>query len=544
VTGKTTVGEYLLGQLRERSVEHIFGVPGDFVLGFMDTIVKSPTHLINTCDEQAAGFAADAYARLRGMGAMCVTYGVGGLKVANPTAEAFAERSPVVVISGAPGLRERESRPMMHHKIRDYDTQRKVFEQITCASTVLSDPDVALDEIDRALATCTRHKRPVYIELPRDVAAMRARHRYSRSPSVPRSDPRTLEIAIGEATAMFRGASQPVVLAGEELHRFGLQQTFADLVHEARIPVAATILGKSVIDEDDPLFMGIYQGGIGREAVRRYVETSDCILMLGVMMTDMNLGIYTARLDRNKCIHAVTEKISVGYHVFEDVLFADFVRGLASARLPTWDGVPPAAESAPTACAETGRVITSERLFALIDGFLDETMLVIADPGDALFGAANLRAHRSTTFLSPAYYTSLGFAVPAAIGAQAAQPHLRPLVLVGDGAFQMTGMELSTCARFGMNPIVVVLNNRGYVTERFILDGPFNDVQPWDYSRVPEVIGAGCGRRVGTEDELMDALSAAVADPAQFHVIDVHLDPMDGSPALRRIAAGLAKRHA
>src|SRR4029077_1692063 len=165
----TTIGNYLIQRLYAHGVRHVFGIPGDYVLGFYDLLQQSKLRIINTCDEQGAGFAADAYARLRGLGAVCVTYCVGGLKVANTTAEAFAEKSPVVVISGAPGIKEREKNPLLHHKVQEFDTQAKVFEQLTVASTVLSDPQTAFQEIDRVLHAALRYKRPVYIEIPRDM---------------------------------------------------------------------------------------------------------------------------------------------------------------------------------------------------------------------------------------------------------------------------------------------------------------------------------------------------------------------------------------
>src|SRR5512133_644089 len=167
-----SIGQYLIDRLSERGVRHVFGIPGDYVLSFYDLLEKSKLRVINTCDEQGAGFAADAYARVCGLGAVCVTYCVGGLKVANSTAGAFAEKSPVVVISGAPGVKERQKDPLLHHKVREFDTQKKVFEQLTVASAVLSDPQTAFQEIDRVLHAALRYKRPVYLELPRDIVAL------------------------------------------------------------------------------------------------------------------------------------------------------------------------------------------------------------------------------------------------------------------------------------------------------------------------------------------------------------------------------------
>src|SRR5512138_1345036 len=205
-----SIGEYLIQRLLAHGVRHVFGIPGDYVLGFYDLLEKSRLRIINTCDEQGAGFAADAYARVRGLGAVCITYCVGGLKVANTTAEAFAEKSPVVVISGAPGMKERRKDPLLHHKVREFDTQKKVFEQLTIASTVLSDPQTAFQEIDRVLHAALRFKRPVYIELPRDIVSLRGIPHHKPPEFHERSDARSLREALEEAEQMINRAKKPV----------------------------------------------------------------------------------------------------------------------------------------------------------------------------------------------------------------------------------------------------------------------------------------------------------------------------------------------
>ncbi|MGA9580048.1 MAG: thiamine pyrophosphate-binding protein, partial [Terrimicrobiaceae bacterium] len=479
----STIGDYLIERLRALGVGHVFGIPGDYVLGFYDQLVASELEVITTCDEQGAGFAADAYARIRGLGVVCVTYCVGGLKVANPTAGAFAEKSPVVVISGAPGIKEREKNPLLHHKVREFDTQRKVFDQLTVASTVLSDPQTAFQEIDRVLHAALRFKRPVYIEIPRDIVTRFGIKHHAPARIHETSDPAALAEALDEAVRMINHARQPVILADVEVHRFGLQELLLALLEKANIPFASTILGKSVMSEQHPLYLGVYEGAMGREDVRDYVESSDCVVMLGTFMTDINLGIYTARLDPARSISATSEKLSIRYHVFEDVRFKDFMRGLAAADLKHCEpGDYPHPEGRPEFSVQPGAKLTAKRIFQRLNAFLSDETIVVADVGDALFGAADLFIHRRTEFLGPAYYASMGFAVPAAIGAQLANPALRPLVIVGDGAFQMTGMEIATAVRHKLNPIIVVLNNAGYGTERQIHDGPYNDILEWEYS--------------------------------------------------------------
>jgi len=539
-----TVGEYLIQRLYAHGVRHVFGIPGDYVLGFYELLAKSKIRIINTGDEQGAGFAADAYARVRGLGAVCVTYCVGGLKVANATAGAFAEKSPVVIISGAPGMKEREKNPLLHHKVREFDTQKKVFEQLTIAASVLSDPQIAFQEIDRVLHAALRFKRPVYLELPRDQVSAPGIPHYQTPRIHERSDAKSLRAALAEAEEMINSARQPVILADVEIHRFGLQAQLLELVKRTNIPFVATVLGKSVVGEQHPLYLGIYEGAMGRDDVRKYVEQSDCVIMLGVFMTDINLGVYTASLDPARSIYTTSEKLSIRYHTYEDVRFKDFMRGLLSLRFRrrTLGRIPRPTPIKTFQIKNKESPVTVKRLFERLNSYISASTVVVADIGDALFGAIDLFIRQRTEFLGPAYYASMGFAVPASIGAQMANPKLRPLVLVGDGAFQMTGMELATSARYGLNPVVIVLNNFGYGTERHMQDGAYNDVWPWHYSRLPEVLGAGRGWLVQTEQELDRALNEAEQWTESFCILDVHLSPLDRSPALERLASRLAKR--
>jgi TPP-dependent 2-oxoacid decarboxylase len=537
-----SIGSYLIRRLGEEGVGHVFGVPGDYVLTFFSQMERSPLKLINTCDEQGAGFAADAYARLKGLGAACITYCVGGLKIANAVAQAYAERSPVIVISGAPGTRERRQNPLLHHKVRAFDTQQKVFAELTAGTAVLDDPESAAGEIDRVLALARSTSRPVYIEIPRDMALAEVVPPRKTLPASEISDPETLSVAVAEAAERIAVAKHPVILAGEELHRFRLQEPLTELVRKTGIPVAATIMGKSVFPESDPAYLGVYEGAMGCEATRAYVESSDCIILLGALMTDVNLGIYTARIDRRYAVYAAQDRVAVGFHSYDDVRMEDFIRALASQTWQRRGFAPWEHPEHPGPHIPADRKITVAALFRQINHFVNQDMIVIADPGDALFGAEDLYIQDGARFLGPAYYCSLGFAVPAALGVQFAEPKLRPLVLVGDGAFQMTGMELASIARYGQNPIVVVLDNDGYGTERPMLDGKFNDVYRWEYAKIPALLDAGLGLKVESEIEMEAALATALANTGSFTLIQVMLERGDHSPALTRLTTTLAER--
>jgi indolepyruvate decarboxylase len=541
-----TVAAALTRSLAERGIGHAFGIPGDYVLGLCAAMEAGPLHLIVTADEQGAGFAADAYARVRGLGAVVVTYGVGGLKVVNTTAQAYAERSPVVVVSGAPGVSEQLGDPLLHHKVRSFATQLNVFRELTCAQALLDDPSRARAEIDRVLDAAREHSRPVYIELPRDVAEAPAGDAPIRVDPAPAADPAALAAAVEEIAAMLDAAERPVVLIGEEVRRFALQDTAREIVERANVPFATTLLGKSAIGEGHPRYMGVYAGAMSEEPVRARVDGADVLLVLGAPLSDTATGIFTAVIEPRRRISVATDATGVRHHAYLGLPIVSVLRELAApGRLRRHaDADHPVPAPVGGWRPEPGRPVTVPRLMTRVGRLLADhpSLAVVSDVGDALFGAMDIHLPHGTHFLSPAYYASLGFAVPGALGSALADPGLRPLVLVGDGAFQMTGVELGSVARAGLDPIVVLLDNAGYGTERPLRDGAFNEIHVWAYERLPEVLGGGRGVVVETEDELDAALEAAVADRSGYTLVRVMIGREDFSPGLRRLAAAMQDR--
>lgn len=534
-----SIGQYLIQRLQDYGIADVFGIPGDYVLSFYTMLEESSLNTIGCTREDCAGFAADAYARVRGMGALCVTYCVGGLSVCNSIAGAYAEKSPVVMITGSPGMRERIHNPLLHHMVRNFRTQYDVFEKLCVAGSELSDPLTAFREIDRVLAACQRYKRPVYLEIPRDMVHVCPEVSPSYEQHVPQSDTRALAEAVEEAAKRIEGARRPVLLLGVEVHRFGLQDVVLRLAEQADIPMAATMLGKGVVAETHPLYMGLYEGALGREEVTRYVESSDCVVMLGTFMTDINLGIYTASLDIADCIYATSEELRIRHHHYHNVRLEDFLNSMAERGLSTSAG----SGEAPTDWQKEkyqikpDQKITISRLIDRLDQQLNDETIVVADIGDSLFASTELTTHSRTDFLSPAYYTSMGFSIPASLGAQVASPKSRVIAIVGDGAFQMTGMELSNIVKHKMPIVAIVLNNGGYGTERLLHPGEyeFNEIHSWNYHQLPQVLGGGTGYEIHTEADFDQALNTAWLDVSGPSILHVHLDPSDCSKALNRL---------
>lgn len=539
------LSEFLIERLKNAGVKHVFGVPGDYVLPFYKELWDfEGIEVVNNTDENHSGFAADAYARVNGIGCVLTTYSVGASKVINAVQCAYAERSPLIVISGAPGINERNEGFLLHHMVRTFNSQKKMFDEITCASVVLDNPITAGYNIDQAFEALHYYKRPIYIEIPRDLAKKPISYDVYKqgTPQTAPTDQENLRESIEEVVEWLKTAQNPVILAGVELSRYGLGEHLVRFAERHDIPMATTLLSKSVVNERHRLFAGIYSGESSHEVTRKLVEESDCLLMFGVMLTDMCLCFRPARFNKRQVVSSSVEGLRIRNHTYTDIQFADFCNALFKVDVPkkTIPTLPPQKEKV-TFEPKDDTKVTSERLFAKIDSILDKNMAIVADIGDSLFGASDLTVHHRNHFLSPAYYTSMGFAIPGALGVQKALPDVRSIVIVGDGAFQMTCSELSTLVSHKLNPIIFVLNNDGYTTERFLLDGDFNNLKRWNYHKVTELIGGGQGRLVQTEQELEQVVAEALESKEVF-VINVVLEKTDISPSLRRMTERLSKR--
>lgn len=521
--------------LHQQGVQHSFGIPGDFALTLYDALAKSKIDPIIMTHEPCVGFAADAYSRIRGLGLAVVTYSVGGLNMVNAVAGAYAEKSPLIVLSGSPGVRERREKDLLHHKIKTFDTQRRVYEEITLYAATLDDPATADLQIRRAINYAKTFKRPVYLEIPRDMVFAEIEESKYLPPPIKQTDPAALTEAISETLAMLHQAKSPVLLAGVEVHRFGLQEKVVALAEKLGIPVCSTMLGKSVFPEGHPQYIGIYNGEAGDPYVRNTVEESDCLIMLGVFMTDINLGMFTAHLEPKRTIYVTSERIAIKHHEYPNVLLEDLITTLASSKeLPYYDSSL-IAPMQPRVAPDSGTISMSGLMYEL-NQFIDGNTLLVTDVGDALFAADDIQMQEGTSFLCPAFYASMGFGVPGVIGAQLADPFRRAITLVGDGAFQMTGMELLTAKRLGLNPIVIVVNNGSFTSLRSMghEEADFVKIASINYAQFATLLG-GIGFVVETGAQFKQALRKA-RDSESFSIIDVRLFPEDISPALQRMS--------
>ncbi len=534
------LAQSLLLALKARGATEVFGIPGDFALPLFREIERCAVlPLFTLSHEPGVGFAADAAARARGgLGVAAVTYGAGAINLLNAVASAYAERVPLVVLSGAPAAHESGSGLLLHHQVKTLDSQWKLFAELTVDRARLDDVQRAPELIARVLDAALARSRPVYLEIPRDMPAQPCAA-VPMTPA-PAPDPERLAACADELLARLAAAQRPVLMVGVEVRRYGLEGRVAELARRLGCPVVTSFMGRGLLAEADVPLLGTYLGLAGDLALSERVEQSDGLLLMGVIVSDTNFAVSSRRIDLRQTVHVYDGSVVMGHHVYPAVPIAALVDALL-ARLPA--GAPraplPEAVQAPETTPADAAAIRPEDIAAAVNALLRRhgSMPLASDIGDCLFTAMDIP---HAALVAPGYYATMGYGVPAGLGLQVATGQ-RPIILVGDGAFQMTGWELGNAARCGCDPIVLVFNNASWEMLRaFEPTARFNDLGRWDFAAMAAGMG-GDGHAVATRAELAAALARAHATRGRFQLIDVRLAPGGLSPTLARYV-GAVKR--
>ena len=539
-----TLGLALLRALKNHGAQEIFGIPGDFILPLFKQIEESNIlPLVTLSHEPALGFAADAAARMHcGLGVVAVTYGAGALNVVNAVASAYAERSPLVILAGCPGEVEAHSGLVLHHQVRHIDSQWRIFSEITCDQVRLSNPETAPQDIARVLRNCLELSQPVLIEVPRDMTL----HPMAEVPVLPPSAFSADAVAecADEWMARIQAAQRPVLVVDVEVRRFGIEARVAELARRLQLPVLTTFMGRGLL-ADDGVHSGVqlhgtYLGVAGAPETSALLDDSDLPVMLGAILSDNNFGVSAQRMDFRRALIAAHREARVGHHLYQNIPLAALVEALLE-RAPAAGqraahAAPPKLEYPTGLVADDAPVCAADLSRALNDRILAHgPMNIVSDIGDCLFAAMELMP---TPLVAPGYYATMGFGVPAGIGAQVATGQ-RSLILVGDGAFQMTGWELGNCPRLGLDPIVIVLNNQTWEMIRaFQTESRCAALGDWHLADAADALG-GRGHRVHTRAQFKAALDAAYAERGRFQLIELMVPPGDSTPTLRRFSEGI-----
>jgi indolepyruvate decarboxylase len=534
-----TVIEHVLSRLRDIGITDVFGVPGDYSFTINDAICNDrEMRWVGCCNELNAAYAADGYARIKGVAALCTTYGVGELSAINGVAGAYAEHLPVFHLVGTPNISTQAARALMHHTLGngEYDLFRRMSEPVVCASAVMTPQNVAF-ETERLIFEALYHRRPVYMAFPADLAGQPMLGD-ARPIAAPGSNPDTLRAATDAIVAAVDKASTACVLPGILVTRTGLRNALQTVIDSSGLPFATMFMAKSVLDEQHPAYAGMYDGALMNEKVRRFVEESDLIINVGAPMTDFNTGAFTAHLDPAKTITIGHHRTQVNGKTYTGVEMGDLLAALAQC-LPkrVWPTI--RAESLGPVTGGGNDPIGVDALYSRWANFFRADDILVAETGTASMGLGFARMPKGATFHNQTLWGSIGWATPAAFGAAVAAPDRRVVLVTGDGSHQLTAQEIGQFARLGLKPVVFVLNNDGYLIERLLCKDPaiaYNDIAPWHYAELPHALGCDdwLTARVTTCEEFDQALQAAGKSHSGVY-IEVVTDAYAASPLAMKL---------
>ncbi|WP_226639087.1 alpha-keto acid decarboxylase family protein [Bacillus tropicus] len=544
-----TVSTYLLDRLSELGIEHIFGVPGDYNLAFLDDVITHENvEWIGNCNELNAAYAADGYARIKGIAALITTFGVGELSAINGIAGSYAENVPVIKITGTPPTTVMENGALVHHTLGDgkFDHFSNMYREITVAQSKLT-PEHAAEEIDRVLRACWSAKRPVHIQLPIDVY-----NKPINKPTEPIlhkavvSNKDALDKMLLHATSKINSAKKPVILADFEIDRFHAKEYLYQFVEKTGFPIATLSMGKGIFPEKHSQFIGIYTGDVSSPYLRKRIDESDCIISIGVKLTDTITGGFTQGFTKEQVIeiHPYTVKITdkkYGPVVMKDVL-QQLSNVIEHRNEETFDIKPFISESLSITekFNPKPQMVTQKRFWQQIYHFLQENDVLLAEQGTPFFGSTAIPLPNNTTYVAQPLWGSIGYTLPALLGTQLANLSRRNILIIGDGSFQLTVQELSTILRQNLNPIIFLINNNGYTVERAIhgQNEPYNDIQMWDYTKLANVFGSkekSLTCKVENEIELEEVLTDITLNNKQLIFIEVVMSQGDQPELLAKL---------
>lgn len=539
-----TVADYLLDRLAGCGIGHLFGVPGDYNLQFLDHVIDHPTlRWVGCANELNAAYAADGYARMSGTGALLTTFGVGELSAINGIAGSYAEYVPVLHIVGAPCSAAQQRGELMHHTLGDGDFRHfyRMSQAISVASSILDEQNACF-EIDRVLGEMLAARRPGYIMLPADVA---------KKTAIPPTEALALpvhEAQSGVETAFRYHARQCLMnsrrialLADFLAGRFGLRPLLQRWMAETPIAHATLLMGKGLFDEQHPNFVGTYSAGASSKEVRQAIEDADRVICVGTRFT----AGFTQQLPAERTLEIQPYASRIGETWF-NLPMAQAVSTLRELCLECAFAPPPTRSAGQPVRIDKGE-LTQESFWQTLQQYLKPGDIILVDQGTAAFGAAALSLPDGAEVVVQPLWGSIGYSLPAAFGAQTACPDRRVILIIGDGAAQLTIQEMGSMLRDGQAPVILLLNNDGYTVERAIHGAAqrYNDIASWNWTQIPPALNAAqqaeCWR-VTQAIQLAEVLER-LARPQRLSFIEVMLPKADLPELLRTVTRALEARN-
>ncbi|WP_272687046.1 alpha-keto acid decarboxylase family protein [Providencia sp. PROV149] len=541
-----TVIEYVLARLNEIGINDIFGVAGDYAFPIEDAVCESTNmRWIGNCNELNAAYAADGYARIKGVAALSTTFGVGELSALNGIAGSYAEHLPIFHLVGMPTSGVQKKHRLVHHTLGngDFDVFYQMSQHLSCAHAILT-PENCIAETERLIATALHERRPVYIGLPSDYAVMPViADKNTEETIIHKSNSESLSSAVTAILEKLNSSQKACIIPGILSARLGYADDVQAIIDKTGLPYATMCMDKSIVSESNPSYMGIYNGKLMNTQVGNFVESCDCVMGIGAVLTDFNSGSFTATIRPENRINILADHVKVGSAIYPQVYMHDVLAQLKQlAPALNHPGIKAQDLGAPIQ-GENGQ-ITAGYLYPRLEKMFKKDDIIIAETGTASMGLGFALLPENAQFHNQTLWGSIGWATPAAFGAAIAEPHRRVILVTGEGSHQLTAQEVSQFARFGLKPIIFVLNNDGYLIERLLCKDPeayYNDLPQWNYAQLPAALGCNdwyC-QKVTTCDELDKAIQHAESQDSAAY-IEIVMDRYASSELAEKLGQSIA----
>ncbi|KAL5121107.1 hypothetical protein ACEQ8H_000958 [Pleosporales sp. CAS-2024a] len=581
------IAQYLFRRLQQVGVDSIHGVPGDYNLVALDYISRLGLRWVGNCNELNAGYAADGYARVKGVAALVTTFGVGELSAANAIAGAYSEYVPVVHIVGYPSTLSQKNGALLHHTLGngDFTVFSRIFKEISCAVSMLNHQHDAATLIDNAIRECILHARPVYISLPSDMVQQKVDGDRLNTPldlDFPPNDPEAEEYVVDVVLKYLGAAKNPAIVVDGGAIRHRALDEVHQLVAKSGIPTFVAPLGKGAVDETLPNYGGVYAGDGSNPGVKERVESADLVLSIGSIQSDFNTAGFTVRMSQMNTIDFHSYAVKVRYSTYPGVrmngVLSKVTSKLTSLSLSISPGPTPSntiphheSPSSSSSSSDASSPITHAYLWPRLGQWLQPNDIILTETGTSNFGIWNTRFPANVTAIAQVLWGSIGYATAACQGACLAAhdqalsatnsrtntttnttPN-RTILFTGDGSLQLTAQEISTMLRHSLNPILFVICNKGYTIERLIhgMHDSYNDIQDWNYAALPAVFGARdaqcktyCVRTRAALDDLLRDDAFASRHEKALRFVELHMPWDDAPAALKDIAENAARTNA
>ncbi|MDQ8951862.1 thiamine pyrophosphate-binding protein [Acinetobacter rudis] len=542
------IGQFLNLRLKQMGIQHLFGVPGDFNLSYLEQVeADQELKFIGNCNELNAAYAADGYARINGFSALVTTYGVGDLSAINGIAGAYAENVALVHISGIPPLAAVQQGQLIHHTLVDgnYENIMNCMKEFSVAQTRLT-PENAVDEIDRVLRQCIIKRRPVHIQLASDITHIKINCPYRLLDlSDPQIETDVLQTIVTQLCDVIHRADRPALLIDQEASVFEVTKIVADIAQKCSIPFAVMPTAKNIMDEGAQDFVGCYMGGASQSHVRHVIEQSDCLIGVGVRFSDIGTAVFSHQISTQQYIEIRPHTLNIFGQSFLKIEIKQLLQELYINLLPRQLITPPREKQQYKYINDYGnQKLNQEVLWQNIEAFLKEDDIIIAEAGTAHASLVGLTLPTTAHYIAQPLWASIGYTLPALLGSSLAAKDRRQILFIGDGAFQMTAQELSTIIRYQLKPIIFLINNGGYTIERLIMgeNASYNDIQNWQYTALVDVFSEQknyFSKVIENTEQLREVLSD-LKQENRLCFIELKLSALDAPLSLKKFAATIA----